>query len=537
MDNRLIDVAIGLALLFALTSLLTTAMQEAWSQLKGKRAAFLQRALTSFVADDPHFAAALMKHPLLVSLAEGTKDAPGKPSYIEATSLVPALLGHLVAQHASGARPASPQALISLLQQAPAGAVPAEFINGLAALSHGVENDWAAFEVRLAGWWEAVSVRAGGWFKRDVQATVFGFGVLAAVVMNINPITVASRLWQDHGLRAAIVSYASGEQVQQARQLATPPAPAHAPLPAADPATRLAALSTALQAAVQAVPAAASAPAQAALERTLERVLNFKRMLQSLDARLWGQLLPSARQLLDDLPAHSLPAPVRLAQDQLVDALGAVPGSAPAAPVASAASAAASAPQGCARFEPELQAVCQRAKGLDELQRLGMPIGWSESALPRFFELQHCEGGLCPSQPAWWANWAVGVLGWLIVGLACTLGSPFWFDTLGRLVNLRAAGARPATVAADAGASAAPARVTGSGSAAMHDALSDAERELTEAQVRRLQRDGLQMADGDCSGWFDGKTRARIRAWQERQAPGGGSGILGMAEIDALLGR
>jgi hypothetical protein len=36
------------------------------------------------------------------------------------------------------------------------------------------------------------------------------------------------------------------------------------------------------------------------------------------------------------------------------------------------------------------------------------------------------------------------VLGWLITALAASLGAPFWFDALGKLVNLRAAGRPPA---------------------------------------------------------------------------------------------
>jgi hypothetical protein len=33
--------------------------------------------------------------------------------------------------------------------------------------------------------------------------------------------------------------------------------------------------------------------------------------------------------------------------------------------------------------------------------------------------------------------------GWLITGLAVSMGAPFWFETLNKLVNLRGAGANP----------------------------------------------------------------------------------------------
>jgi hypothetical protein len=38
--------------------------------------------------------------------------------------------------------------------------------------------------------------------------------------------------------------------------------------------------------------------------------------------------------------------------------------------------------------------------------------------------------------------------GWLLTALAAALGAPFWFDLIGRVVNLRGAGAKPASGAA-----------------------------------------------------------------------------------------
>jgi len=50
-------------------------------------------------------------------------------------------------------------------------------------------------------------------------------------------------------------------------------------------------------------------------------------------------------------------------------------------------------------------------------------------------------------RPEWslsWARWLVlKIMGCLMTALAVSLGAPFWFDLLGRLVNLRATGATP----------------------------------------------------------------------------------------------
>lgn len=38
------------------------------------------------------------------------------------------------------------------------------------------------------------------------------------------------------------------------------------------------------------------------------------------------------------------------------------------------------------------------------------------------------------------------LLGWLIAGIAISMGAPFWFDLLGKFVNVRNAGGRPSSI-------------------------------------------------------------------------------------------
>jgi hypothetical protein len=58
------------------------------------------------------------------------------------------------------------------------------------------------------------------------------------------------------------------------------------------------------------------------------------------------------------------------------------------------------------------------------LTEIGYPIGWKE-------------------WPKDDLAWITAILGWLITGLAVSLGAPFWFDMLKRFVNVRGAGANP----------------------------------------------------------------------------------------------
>ena len=62
------------------------------------------------------------------------------------------------------------------------------------------------------------------------------------------------------------------------------------------------------------------------------------------------------------------------------------------------------------------------AKNVDDVVKLGIPMGWRGDAVPS----------------GW--RWLQAVGGWLLTMLAISLGAPFWFDTLSRLSRLRSSG-------------------------------------------------------------------------------------------------
>jgi hypothetical protein len=70
-------------------------------------------------------------------------------------------------------------------------------------------------------------------------------------------------------------------------------------------------------------------------------------------------------------------------------------------------------------------------EAFDKLDSIGFPIGWDEA-----------------NQPDGVGEWGIAVIGWLITGIAVTLGAPFWFDVLNKFSNLRAAGRKPDTTLA-----------------------------------------------------------------------------------------
>jgi hypothetical protein len=81
---------------------------------------------------------------------------------------------------------------------------------------------------------------------------------------------------------------------------------------------------------------------------------------------------------------------------------------------------------------------CQSVKGLlDAMAKQSgtfakLPIGWDSAA--------HFWNEALPG--ANW-TWLLHWIGWLLTALALSLGAPFWFDLLNRLVNVRHTIRRP----------------------------------------------------------------------------------------------
>jgi len=60
---------------------------------------------------------------------------------------------------------------------------------------------------------------------------------------------------------------------------------------------------------------------------------------------------------------------------------------------------------------------------IDELRGTNLPIGWTQSVLQNL--------GKSP------LLWLAAVLGWLLTACAASLGAPFWFDLLGKIIVVR----------------------------------------------------------------------------------------------------
>jgi hypothetical protein len=101
--------------------------------------------------------------------------------------------------------------------------------------------------------------------------------------------------------------------------------------------------------------------------------------------------------------------------------------------------------------DPSAQGAALRAQ-MTQLERLDI-LFWDTSGYSHGDDPLHPRALRAFAWKRGWFGWlALKLAGFIMTALAVSLGAPFWFDLLGRLVNLRGTGAKPAKSAASAAA-------------------------------------------------------------------------------------
>ena len=201
-----LEVVLGLSFLFAVLSMVASGANEFIAAALKLRARTLERGVVNLLTN-PADTEALYLHPLIQSLYRGDR----RPSYIPREKFALALLDMKVkpAIDAVGEQLSAIPAAIGELP-------PGQVRDTLDLLWRDARADIDRFRRNVEGWFDDAMERVSGWYRRLAQAILLALGVVLAVGLNVNAVTVAQRLWTDAPLRAAVV-----DQVQQSEQ---PPA-------------------------------------------------------------------------------------------------------------------------------------------------------------------------------------------------------------------------------------------------------------------------------------------------------------------------
>src|ERR1051325_6618012 len=175
-----LDVAIGLVFVYLMVSFVCSAAAEAVELIFKQRPKKLYDGITELLGSQ--WVKDLYQHPLVTSLY---KDAfagrTGKlPSYIPARNFALAVLG----MAPGGAPGATDLATIQNKIAALAGTNPHVY-GALNAIYLGAEGKAENVIKGIEDWYNSSMDRVAGWYKRYAQRWLLGFGMIAAIALNV----------------------------------------------------------------------------------------------------------------------------------------------------------------------------------------------------------------------------------------------------------------------------------------------------------------------------------------------------------------
>ena len=208
LGNQLLDMVLGLALIFLVLSLLCSLLQEIVATAFSWRARFLARGIRSMLDGDDTEAGALSRAVIASPFVQEKlrrRRLLGKhvdvPAYLPSTSFARAL----IETARSGRWP---------------DGVPEPVQRKLGELMQEAEGDVNALKRSLEDWYDATMQRVSAWYKRRARIWLFAFGIVVAGAANADLVEVTERLWREDAVRTAVARQADRvAQAESAEQI------------------------------------------------------------------------------------------------------------------------------------------------------------------------------------------------------------------------------------------------------------------------------------------------------------------------------
>lgn len=233
--SEVLEVGIGMALVFLFASLIATALRELIEAALKTRGADLERGILEMLPSPPSpgeggpsLVRDFYKHPLISSLFGGTYKSSlaahpswfsrlvgvaggNLPSYIPAANFSAALLDMVArGRDASSAAAATASGGWSL-DGLRANVSTIENVTVQRAILSAIDTAGGDIDLvrrNLESWYDGTMDRVSGWYKRRTQFLVFWIGLVTAVGLNIDAVQVYRELIASKTLRAIVVEQA-----------------------------------------------------------------------------------------------------------------------------------------------------------------------------------------------------------------------------------------------------------------------------------------------------------------------------------------
>jgi hypothetical protein len=244
--ERILGVAIGLAVTYLFLSVLVLALAEAISGVLALRAEKLRQGLSRILMEGSAGlegrSRAFFKHPLIATLGYASGRRSDLPSYLPTPLFVKAFLDNVGDLRAKGAA-------INDAYQAALAELPPEaqvYVRGIVGQTLTTVED---AEQRVSQWFDASMQRLSGEYRRNIQWIARGIAVAVVFAMNANTLHIGATFWRDPVAREAASKFATTalERCESEYGAAAAPAAPAAPI---DPTAPAAAAPTARTAAM-----------------------------------------------------------------------------------------------------------------------------------------------------------------------------------------------------------------------------------------------------------------------------------------------
>lgn len=223
-----LEIFLGLALLFMTLSLVVTTAQELIAGLFGMRAGNLILALRNLLdkdsldKDSGSLSSEIMDHPVIRQLFRGNPRSflsgmYGKgPSYLPSHDFAAALLDTLRKRKTPEAAPISMEDLFGkapeIVREMPDGPLKSTLtllVGNLNDAERSLHRRATTAEKRLSQWYDEAMDRASGWYKRRAQALGLFLAAGLTIAVDADALTFMRQLWSDAALREALADAAA----------------------------------------------------------------------------------------------------------------------------------------------------------------------------------------------------------------------------------------------------------------------------------------------------------------------------------------
>lgn len=293
------------------------------------------------------------------------------------------------------------------------------------------EGNLAKFKESLESMYDNSMQRVSGWYKRKMQNIITVLAFLITVAFDIDTLHIVNHLWKYPSQAAAMADQATG-------QIATLEAQVN------------------MLATRQELMDMLDSPNSPSRINSKSSLSNLGASLGTLGRLKNGQPgtatmptgTPPPTEPIPAQPEMPMPTDTSLYSQPATDPYAPSPadaefGTIPAGPVMPAVPAAGTLAQEEAAENAQEQFISSQlaeeagAQATD-FDRTGFPIGWAS-----FDELKYTFSALANAHdPQWWLDgkwwpFVSRILGWIATAIAISMGAPFWFDLLNKIVSLR----------------------------------------------------------------------------------------------------